>query len=93
MIEENYDYGVEAKSKKYITDYMKEFSKKNKLETQIPCLAINLKCGSDNPLKDVYLEAKQVLFVLLGDCDFCFNYEEILEDLKKAVERVDESRI
>lgn len=51
------------------------------------------KCGSDNALKDVYLEAKEVLFILLGDCDFCFNYEEILEGLKEAVERVDESKI
>jgi len=38
-------YGIEANSKKDITDYMKEFSKKNKLKTQIPCLSINLKCG------------------------------------------------
>lgn len=37
--------GIEANSKKDITNYIKEFSKKNKLKAQIPCLAINLNCG------------------------------------------------
>ena len=49
----------------------------------------NITFEIDEDLRQVYSEAKKVLFVLLGDGDFCFNYEDTLADLKKAVSKLE----